>query len=117
MKSKKFIIGSTIIVLLVILIFVYGRETVGAGGTSLPNPLSTGDPRVLAGYIIKAILGVTGSVALAIFIIGGFMWMLSSGSQKRVKKGTSMMVWAALGLAIIFFAYSIVNFLFTAMFG
>ena len=111
MKNKKFFFA-VLLNCLFIFVFLFMGTAVLAEGSSFPNPLSTDDPRELAGYIIKAALGVTGSLALAAFVLGGFMWMLSGGSPERVKKGRNTMVWAALGLAVIFFAYSLLNFIF-----
>lgn len=76
----------------------------------LPNPLGTlVDPRILIGQIISVFLGLVGSVALAIFIWGGFLWMTSAGNAERVTKGRNAILWAALGLAVIFSSYIIVR--------
>lgn len=76
----------------------------------LSNPLADVDPRVIIGRIIGAVLGIIGSIALAVFIYGGFTWMTSAGSPERVRKGKDMVIWAVLGLAIIFLSYTVVYF-------
>lgn len=77
--------------------------------TSLPNPLGVTSVPDLIGRVINASLSVVGSLALLMFVYGGFMWMLSRGDQKMVQKGKDTLTWATLGLAIIFSAYVLVN--------
>lgn len=90
-----------------------------SGTVCIPNPLTgncdTGggdstDPRVIIGQGIKTVLGIIGSVALAVFIYGGFLWLTSGGNETRIKKGKDVILWATLGLVIIFAAYAIVGF-------
>lgn len=77
----------------------------------LENPIEGNpSPEIIIGKIINAILGITGSLALAMFVYGGFLWMMSGGNQERVTKGKNTIIWAALGLAVIFSSYAIVNF-------
>lgn len=90
--------------------------------TSLTNPLCPpGSPScaegtsvpTLIGKVIKAALGIVGSLALLMFIYGGFMWMLSGGNEKMIEKGKTTLMWAALGLVLIFTSYALVNFVIT----
>lgn len=83
-----------------------------AGGVALENPLSSSDPAVIIGNIIKGILGLTGVIALVAFVAGGLMWMTSGGNPEKVKKGRDILVWATLGLFIIFSSYSILKYVF-----
>lgn len=76
----------------------------------LTNPLGVTDPSTLIGKVIKAALGIVGSLALLMFVYGGFMWMLSAGNEKMIEKGKSTLMWAALGLVVIFMSYALVNF-------
>ena len=77
----------------------------------LDNPLSGIEtPQVFVGKIINTLFGVVGSLALVMFIYGGFLWMTSAGSSEQVKKGKSIFIWAVMGLVVIFSAYSIVRF-------
>jgi hypothetical protein len=82
------------------------------------NPLEglrTDDPNVLIGRVINAILGVVGSLALLMFILGGLTWMLAAGSPERVQKGKNILVWATIGLIVIFTAYAMVRFVFKGL--
>ena len=74
---------------------------------TLPNPLIN--------KVITAALGVVGSLALVMFIYGGFTWMLSAGNDKSIEKGKTTLTWAALGLVIIFLSYVIIKFIFTTL--
>jgi len=86
-------------------------NTGSRGGTTvIENPLGQDDPRIIIGNIIRVVLGIVGSLALIIFIYGGLMWMTSSGNAERIKKGRDTLVWAAIGLMVIFGSYTVVNF-------
>ena len=77
---------------------------------SLTNPIGETDISVLIGRVIKAILGIVGSLALVMFIYGGVTWMTSAGNAEKVQKGKDTLVWAAIGLVIIFASYALVRF-------
>jgi hypothetical protein len=81
----------------------------------LPNFLGITDPNVLINRIIKAVIGVTGSAALVIFIYGGFLWLTSMGDEKKVKDGTNAMKWATIGLFVIFSSYVLINFILNSL--
>ncbi len=61
--------------------------------------------------IARFLFTIVGAVALAAFIYGGFVLILSQGSSEKVKKGTDAMVAALIGLIIVFSAYMLVRFL------
>ncbi len=71
--------------------------------------------QIFIGNIIKTTLGVVGSIALAMFIYGGFLWMLSAGNNEQVQKGKNVLIWASIGLIIIFSSYTLVNFILTSL--
>lgn len=92
-----------------------GDETVPpcpTGQTCLPNPLGEGkeDPKVIVGGIIKVALGIMGSLALFMFIWGGFLWMTAQGASEKITKGKDTIIWAIFGMAIILSSYAILNF-------
>jgi|SRR3989338_157839 len=78
-------------------------------GVSLINPLGSSDVRVIIGYLIQAALGISGTIALIFFVWGGFLWLTSQGNTEKIKQGRNTLVWATIGLAVIFSAYTIVN--------
>ncbi len=85
------------------------------GKVCLSDPLGKTTPQTLIGRVINAILGLVGSIALAMFIWGGFTWMTAGGNAENVKKGRDIILWAAIGLVVIFSAYALVNFVFTSI--
>ncbi len=113
-----------ILIIALISVFIFSGNSIlaqhsGGSGvaednlTHLDNPLglNNADPRVLIGLVIKAILGLVGSLALVIFIYGGFVWMTASGNVESVTKGKNILIWATIGLVIIFTSYTLVYFI------
>jgi len=110
-------IKRTILFTTLLLLFFLNFSVVLA--VELPNPLGSGvtDPRAIIGNVIKALLGIVGSLALLVFILGGFTWVIAAGSEEKIKKGKDMVMWAAFGLVIIFMSYAIVTFVLGAITG
>ncbi len=95
-----------------------GREAdcnTAEGEVCLDDPLSGATPQALIGKIINAALGIVGSIALLMFIYGGFVWMTAAGNEQSVAKGKGVLVWATIGLIIIFSSYALVKFVFTGL--
>lgn len=113
-----------------LLFFVSGTEYIalagsptspGTGSTNiqpvtLSNPLG-GDttPQVLIGRIINAVLGLVGSLALVMFIYGGMIWMTAAGASEKVQKGKDILIWATIGMIVIFSSYAITKFVLEAI--
>ena len=81
----------------------------------LNNPMGTQDVPQQAGSIIGYVLSIVGSAALVIFIYGGFRWMTASGKAEQVQSAQQIMLWAGLGVAVIFGSYIILSLVFKAM--
>lgn len=77
---------------------------------TLTNPIGATTVQTLVGRLINTAMGVVGSIALLMFVYGGFTWMLSAGNSEKVKKGTDIVVWSALGMALVFMSYALVRF-------
>ena len=78
-------------------------------GAKLNNPLGQDDLKVIIGRIINYILGFSGTLALLMFIWGGFTWMTSGGAEAKIKSGKDTLIWATIGLVVIFSAYALVK--------
>ena len=94
-------------ILVIFLLIIIPQFSFAAG---LINPLGQGV--TIAGVIsriIRALLGLSGSVSLLMFVWGGFQYLWSAGDEAKVKSGKSTLKNAALGLVIIFSAYMMVN--------
>jgi hypothetical protein len=95
--------------------------TGGGGGTSVgfkPDELSgVGNPSVpeLIGLLVKGALGIVGSIALLMFVYGGFILLISQGDATKITKGKTIMVWAAVGILIIFGSYIFVSYIITEL--
>ncbi len=81
---------------------------------ALENPIGSGktgitDVNVLLGTLIKAALGIVGSLTLLMLVWGGFQWLTSAGNAEKVKKGTQTMIWAIVGVALVFSSYIILK--------
>jgi hypothetical protein len=80
------------------------------------NPLGDGmTEQLLIGQVINTVLGVVGSLALVMFIYGGLTWMTAQGNNEKIQKGKDILMWAALGLVVIFSAYAMVRFILEAL--
>jgi len=88
-------------------------ETPDAARTvTLDNPLGgINTAQDLIGQIVNAILGVVGSLALLMFVYGGLTWMTAAGNEEKIKKGKGILMWATIGLVVIFTSYAVLNFI------
>lgn len=100
--SRRILVSIICGLIIIIPCFVLAAE--------LKNPIQAKDFQTLIGQVIKAVLGVVGSIALLMFIYGGFLWMTSSGNEQKITQGKNVITWATIGLAIIFLSYTLVNF-------
>jgi len=84
------------------------------------NQLNEKDLPKIIGNLIKTALGVVGSIALAMFVYGGILWMTGSTSvsggatKKDILKAKSILVWSTLGIIMILSSYVIVSFVMQA---
>ncbi|MFZ5364645.1 MAG: pilin [Patescibacteria group bacterium] len=79
------------------------------GNPEIKGQLIQSSMPTLVGNILKVFLGVIGSLALVLFIYGGVLWLTSGGSEDKLKKARGTMIWAVLGLVVIFSSYAIVS--------
>ena len=125
MKMKKFIIIFALLSIFFIAPMTLAQtspqptsDPETSGTVSLDNPLGSGTtPQGLIGRVINAVLGIVGSLALAMFIYGGLVWMMAAGNNEKVQKGKDILIWATIGLVIIFASYALVNFVIKDMIG
>jgi len=83
--------------------------------TQLYNPVGETDFRIIIGRVIRALLGLSGTLALLMFVYGGFFWLTSGGEKDKIEKGKKTIVWAVIGLGFIFISYTLVNTLLNAI--
>ena len=92
-----------------------GTSQDGATQVCLESPITAENPQELIGIAMRGLLGIVGSLALIMFIYGGFTWMLAAGSAEKVQKGKNILIWATIGLVVIFSAYALVRFVFEGL--
>jgi len=102
----------------VICILVVASDALAAETTIESDPFKPlGDVNIptLIGRIIRGLIGISGVLALVMFIYGGIMWMTSAGNKDRVDKAQKTIIWSILGLILIFTSYALVNFVLSAL--
>ena len=114
---KKLIMVLFFVIISFLLNVNYGKceNAVGtgdSGSVTLNNPLGDNakEPNALIGKLINGALGLVGSIALVMFIYGGLVWMTAMGAADKITKGKDIILWATIGLIVIFSAYALVNF-------
>ena len=126
MKKLTLLLLFLFIINLFLLNTIFAAEKVGTGKDIVPpkpvtltDPLGGKgqDPNTLIRTIISAVLGIVGSLALLMFIYGGLTWMTAAGGKEKIQKGKDILVWATVGLIIIFMSYAIVRFVLEKIIG
>ena len=79
-----------------------------------PNPINGAaaetDLGTTIGGILNVIIGSLGVIAVIVIIIGGVLYMTSSGDSGKVKKAKDTILYGVIGLIICVLAAAIVNF-------
>ncbi|RMD51544.1 hypothetical protein D6827_02065 [Candidatus Parcubacteria bacterium] len=88
---------------------------VSRAAVTLTNPLGETDVRLLIARVIQGMFSISGSIALIMFIYGGFLWLTSGGKSEQITKGKQILFWATAGIVLIVGAYVIVNAIFNAL--
>ncbi len=126
---KKIVSGITAFVFLCVLSFLFGISHVDAAApASTPHfvvlpECAAGEHYTLNAFpyaainIIYFIFSISGSIALLLFIWGGFQWLTSAGASDRVEAGQNTMRNVLFGLFIMFFAWILVNYAVALMMG
>ncbi|MFH1173147.1 MAG: pilin [bacterium] len=87
----------------------------GTAGEPISNDCDLNDFGRTLNSVAKVILGLTGSLALLMFVYGGFTWVISSGNREMIQKGKNILVAAVIGIIIVFVAYSAIEFALRAL--
>lgn len=110
------------IAVLVCLFFVFfaGHNVLAETVTILGTPINVDsiDGFISLGIAIaEVILGITGSLALLMFVWGGTLLLFYGYDPKNVQKGKDAIKNAIIGLVIIFTSYMIVQFVIKSLGG
>lgn len=74
--------------------------------TDIPTPGPTTEAGIITN-ILNAAYFWAGVVAIALFIYGAFMYVISDGDAARVKTAKNTLLYAVIGLIIVLLAFSI----------
>lgn len=88
-----------------------GAEAARADG--MPAEL-IGDGGVINQFT-NIILYIVGFISVVMLIWGGIRYIISGGDSKKITDAKNTILYAILGLVIVFFAYAIVNFVLNAI--
>jgi len=124
MKNKKLILCFCVFVFLCFLFLSANVCFAAAGQASIWKDMeecrksgscSLNDFVRLFANVSQWILGIVGSLALLMFIYGGLMFIISSGSSEKVTKAKEIIIGAVIGLVIVFTSYMIIQFTMDAL--
>lgn len=78
----------------------------GGGGTAsgqleFPNPLKFDNIAQVVDALLTNLRGILGTIAVIMIIIGGAMYMMSAGDEKRMETAKKIITGAVIGLAIV----------------
>lgn len=119
---KKIILFSSFLFLI---LFTIVPPLVSQAQTSIIDPNATGtngntpyekgdytldDILAIAIGASRWILGIVGSLALIMFIYGGFLFLISAGSSEKISEAQKIITAAVIGLFIVFASYLIIKF-------
>jgi hypothetical protein len=79
------------------------------------NPLAGLDARGALGRVIRLFTGLVGSLALLMYVYGGFIYLTAGGDDKRVASAMDTFKWTTIGLVTVFASYAAVNQLFSTI--
>jgi multisubunit Na+/H+ antiporter MnhB subunit len=79
---------------------------------TLVNPLPYTSPTELVARFLRIALGLLGAASLVMFIFAGLTWMTARGKAPQITKGKDTMIWAVVGLLVVFGSYALLNFVF-----
>jgi len=81
----------------------------------LDNPLGVSTVPEVISRLIKIMLGLVGTVSLVVFIYAGFLWITAQGKPDQINKGKQAMIWAVVGILVVFSSYAILKYVFDVL--
>ena len=92
-----------------------GEKASTGAGTSVDiyDPLQNAGLLSIIGSIVKAFLGIAGSIAFLAFVYAGISYLVSGGDDKKISQAKATMVNTVLGLIIILMSYQMTSYILT----
>ena len=91
----------------------FGEQTNGFTGTASGNTSADLIDAIVA--VINALLALAGIVAIIFIVIGGVRYLASQGDEDAVAAAKNTIIYAIIGLLVIFLSAVIVNLVFAQM--
>lgn len=123
MNKTQIFLAAFILVIMSALVFI-PASSVGAadaigtvcdsnpGESAVCTKNDTSSSGNFIGAIVNTLLFIVGAVSVISIIIGGILYVLSSGDSSNITKAKNTIVYAIVGLIAAFLAYAIVNWVF-----
>lgn len=83
---------------------------------NLPKESTDNDLMDKSSTIINVIVGAVGIIAVAVIVIGGILYVTSTGDSAKTKRAQNTILYGVVGLVIAILAYAIVNFVLKSIF-
>ena len=112
---KNILVATGLTALMAVPMVAFGQDAIGDGLGSVssvfPHGGLSGTTSVmgLIRTIIQLMLMFAGIVAVIFIIIGGYMYITSSGNAEQAEKGKNTLVNAIIGIIIIVLSYVVVT--------
>ena len=87
---------------------LFVAKTSLAISVNITNPIVTSDFSKLVENFLLWTLGVAGSVTLLMLVVGGVLYITSSGDEQKIATAKRMVTWTILGLMIVLASYAII---------
>ncbi len=84
-------------------------ETGNEASLNLTQTKDLNDPKNIINRIIKLLASIMGTIGVLLLVIAGIMMVISHGDENLLTKGKQMFIYTAVGLAVGFLAYIIVQ--------
>lgn len=93
----------------------YDKSLCNVPGTSFqfPCPLGGGADKLpqIFGRVIRWVLGLVGALFFAMFVYGGFLYIIAGDNAKNAETGKKTLINAVIGLVIVITSYMVVTWI------
>src|SRR3989338_3453648 len=76
------------------------------------NKIKANTTQEFIGLVIKTATGIMGTIALAMMLYGGALWMTARGNSSQIDKAQNVIFYGALGIFVIFGSYALITYIF-----
>jgi hypothetical protein len=108
-KKYKIVIKKIFLLSLFLLFLIY--KNIYAQSPELSPILEYNTFEELINHIITFLFWIAAPVASLIIAIAAFIMLTGGGNPEKIKQAKNMIIWALVGLIIIFLSIALVNFL------